>query len=209
MKVHSYWRSTTSYRVRIALNLKKVTYQTIPVDLTAGEQNSPEFNKINPGQAVPALVLDNGAVIPQSMAILEWLEETFPEPALLPDNPEARAKVRAAALGIASDVHPVNNLRVTAKLKSLGHGQEVIEDWMNDWMTRGFKAFLQLISDDAPFCFGDSPGLADICLIPQLYNAHRWGCDLASFSRLTEIETRCLALPAFDAARPENQPNAS
>ncbi|WP_146591875.1 maleylacetoacetate isomerase [Puniceibacterium confluentis] len=209
MKLYTYWRSTTSYRVRIALNLKGLAYEPVPVNLVAGAQTAPDYASLNPGQGVPTVVLEDDTVLTQSMAILDWLEETHPNPALLPTDTTLRAKVRAAALIIAADVHPVNNLRVVAKLKSMGHSQQEAVDWMNDWMQRGLTAFDQLIDPGTPFCFGDAPGLAEICLVPQLYNAHRWGCDLAPFSRLTEIETRCLATPAFDAARPENQPDAN
>ncbi|RYG90294.1 maleylacetoacetate isomerase [Loktanella sp. IMCC34160] len=209
MRLYSYWRSTTSYRVRIGLNLKGIVYQTVPVDLVAGHQNAPDYVALNPGQGVPTLVLEDGTVLTQSMAILDWLEDTHPAPALLPSDPVARARVRAAALTIACDIHPVNNLRVVGKLKSMGHGPDDTVAWMNDWMTRGFAAFEALIAPDTPFCFGDAPGLADLCLVPQLYNAHRWGCDLTPFKRLTDIEARCLALPAFDAARPETQPDAT
>lgn len=209
MRLYSYWRSTTSYRVRIALNLKGIVYQTVPVDLVAGAQTAPDYVALNPGQGVPALVTGDGTVLTQSMAILDWLEETHPAPALLPDDPVQRAQVRAAALTIACDIHPVNNLRVIRALKSMGHSQDETVSWMNDWMTRGFATFDALIAPDTPFCFGDRPGLADLCLVPQLYNAHRWGCDLSAFPRLTGIEARCLALPAFDAARPEAQPDAT
>ncbi|WP_341864224.1 maleylacetoacetate isomerase [Gymnodinialimonas sp. 57CJ19] len=209
MKLYTYWRSTTSYRVRVALNLKGIAYEAVPVDLVAGEQRAPDYAVLNPGQGVPTLVLNDGTVLTQSMAILDWLEETHPDPALLPGDAVARAQVRAAALTMATDVHPVNNLRVVGKLKSMGHSQDEAVDWMNDWMTRGFTALSRLIRDDTAFCFGDAPGLADLCLVPQLYNAHRWGCDLTPFARLTEIEARCLALPAFDRARPETQPDAS
>lgn len=209
MKLYTYWRSTTSYRVRIALNLKGIAYTSIPVDLVAGAQNAEDYIALNPGHGVPTLVLDNGTVLTQSMAILDWLDQTHHEPALLPQDPVEQANVRAAALTIATDVHPVNNLRVVGKLKAMDHSQEEAVAWMNDWMTRGFTAFESLIKANSSFCFGDTPGLADICLIPQLYNAHRWGCDLAPFERLTQIETRCLAHPAFDAARPENQADAN
>ena len=209
MKLYTYWRSTTSYRVRIALNLKGIAVTAIPVNLVAGEQNTTDYVTLNPGQGVPTLVLDDGTVLTQSMAILDWLEEAHPDPALLPREPITRAKVRAAALTIAADIHPVNNLRVISKLKLMGHTQDEAITWMNGWMTRGFIAFSRLIAQDGPFCFGDPPGLADLCLVPQLYNAHRWGCDLKPFARLTEIEARCLALPAFDAARPENQSDAT
>jgi len=209
MKLYTYWRSTTSYRVRIALNLKGLAYEAVPVDLVAGNQRSPEYTALNPGQGVPTLVLDEGTALTQSMAILDWLEESHPDPALLPADPLARARVRAAALTIATDTHPVNNLRVVGKLKALGHSQDEATEWMNDWMTRGFAVFAGLIKPDTAFCFGNAPGLADLCLVPQLYNAHRWGCDLSAFARLSEIETRCLALPAFAAARPETQPDAA
>ena len=207
MKLYTYWRSTTAYRVRIALALKGIDYEPVAVDLVAGKQHSPDYVELNPAHGVPTLVLDDGSVLTQSMAILEWLEESYPGPPMLPDHPSERARVRAAAAGIATDIHPVNNLRVVNQLKSLGHSQADTVQWMNSWMTRGFTAFQSLIDPGTPYCFGDAPGLADICLVPQLYNAHRWGCDLAPFSRLTEIEQRCLVLPAFAVTIPENQPD--
>lgn len=209
MKLCTYWRSTTSYRVRIALALKGIACEAVTVDLVSGAQNAPDHTALNPSQGVPVLILDDDTVLTQSMAMLDWLEETHPEPALLPRSALERARVRAAALVIATDIHPVNNLRVIEKLKSMGHGPDETVTWMNDWMARGFMAFTQLIAADTPFCFGRTPGLADLCLVPQLYNAHRWGCDLSPFPRLTEIEARCLAHPAFDEARPENQPDAT
>ncbi len=189
--------------------MKGIEYTSIPVNLVAGEQKADEYSKLNPVQGVPTLVTDEGRAMTQSMSILEWLEEAYPEPSILPVDPFDRAEVRAAAMVIAADVHPVNNLKVIGKLKTMGHSQEEAVQWMNDWMTRGFHAFSKLIRPDTPFCFGDEPGLADICLIPQLYNAHRWGCDLAPFERLTEIESRCLALDTFATARPEAQPDAT
>lgn len=208
MRLFTYWRSTTSYRVRVALNLKGLAYVPVPVNLVEGAQKAPEYVALNPGRGVPTLVLEDGTVLTQSMAILDWLEETYPAPALLPGDAIRRARVRAAALTIAADVHPVNNLRVVARLKAMGHGQDEAVDWMNQWMGQGLAAFAQLIDADTPFCFGDTPGLADLCLVAQLYNAHRWGCELSAFTRLTGIEARCLELAAFDAARPENQPDA-
>lgn len=209
MKLYSYWRSTTSYRVRIALNLKGLPFETAAVDLVAGAQKDPAYTALNPVAGVPTLLLEDGTALTQSMAILEWLEAAHPDPALVPADPVAAAHVRAAAMIVACDIHPVNNLKVGGKLKQMGHAQEDVVAWMNDWMTRGFTAFQTLLPDDTPFCFGNAPGLADLCLIPQLYNAHRWGCDLTDFARLIDIEARCLALPAFEAARPENQPDAS
>lgn len=208
MKLYGYWRSTTSYRVRIALALKGVDYTSAPVDLAAGAHHATDYLEVNPSAGVPALVLGDGTVLTQSMAILDWLEVVCPFPPLLPADPIAAAHVRAAALVIACDVHPVNNLRIGARLREMGHGQDDVVRWMNDWMTRGFSAYQALLPEGAAFSFGDAPSVADICLVPQLYNAHRWDCDLGPFPRLTEIEARCLELPAFDAARPENQPDA-
>jgi maleylacetoacetate isomerase len=209
MKLYTYWRSTTSYRVRIALNLKGIASEAVPINLVSGEQTSPYYAALNPSLGVPALVTGAGDVLTQSMAILEWLEECYPEPPMLPADPLARARVRAAAFAVATDIHPVNNLRVMAKLKAMGHSQQETVAWMNHWMTRGFQAFSRLIDHDSPYCFGNTPGLADICLVPQLYNAHRWGCDLTPFPRLIDIEIRCLTLRAFDAARPDAQPDAT
>lgn len=208
MRLYTYWRSTTSYRVRIALNLKGIAYEAVPVNLVAGEQNAPDYASINPGEGVPTLVLDDGTVLTQSMAILEFLEESHPSPPLLPRNPVMRARVRAAALAVATDIHPVNNLRVIARLKAMGHSQDDTVAWMALWMERGFAAIAQMIEPDAPFCFGEAPTMADICLVPQLYNAHRWGVDLSAFPRLVRIEERCLAHPAFDAAQPNRQPDS-
>lgn len=204
----SYWRSTTSYRVRIALNLKGMPYKTVPINLVDGEQRREPYLKVNPIGGVPSLVLENGAVLTQSMAIIDYLEEVYPTPPLLPDDPIAAAQLRAAALIIACDIHPVNNLKVGEMLKRMGHDQTEVVTWMGDWMTRGFAAFQALLPTDTTFCFGDTPSLADICLISQLYNAHRWNVNLNQFSRLTKIEEKCLQLAAFDAARPENQPDA-
>lgn len=206
MKLYSYWRSTTSYRVRIALNLKGIDYETLPVDLVAGEQHEQAYLAANPIGGVPTLILDDETVLTQSMAILDYLEAIYPDPHLLPDNPQAAAHVRAAAMVVACDIHPVNNLKVITKLKEMGHSADETVAWMKDWMDTGLQAYSALLPQDAPFSFGDEPSLADICLIPQLYNAHRWGTDLSALKRLTEIEQRCLQLSAFSDAAPENQP---
>lgn len=208
MKLYSYWRSTTSYRVRIALHLKGVAFDTVPVNLVTDEQARAEYAALNPQRAVPTLVTDEGLVLTQSLAIMDYLDAIAPDPGLLPGDAPLRARMLAAALVLASDVHPVNNLRVMKRLKDMGHSQQDCTDWMLHWMAEGLTAFQALIDPDTPFCFGDRPAFADICLIPQLYNAHRWGLDMASFTRLTDIEARCLALAPFDAARPENQPDA-
>ncbi|UWQ20131.1 maleylacetoacetate isomerase [Jannaschia sp. W003] len=210
LTLHAYWRSTTSYRVRAALELKGIAYRTRPVDLVAGAQHSPDYLDINPSAGVPALVLGDGTVLTQSLAILDWLEETHPAPPLLPENPLMRARVRAAAQVIALDVHPVNNLRVVSRLRS-EHGldADAALAWMRHWMAEGFRVYDALLpAHDGAFSFGDAPDLADLCLVAQLYNAHRWGVDLAAFPRLVRIEAAALRLPAFEAARPEAQPDA-
>lgn len=208
MKLYGYWRSTTSYRVRIALNLKGLSYETAPVDLLAGEQHEEAYLALNPIAGVPSLELEDGTILTQSMAILEYLEAVYPAPSLLANSAMETANIRAAANIIACDIHPVNNLKVISAIKKMGHTQDEVIKWMNDWMLRGLQAYQSLLPDDCDFSFGDKPTLGDICLIPQLYNAHRWGTDLSSLSRLTDIETRCLALPAFTAAQPHNQPDA-
>ncbi|MEM9350064.1 MAG: maleylacetoacetate isomerase [Pseudomonadota bacterium] len=209
MKLYSYWRSTTSYRVRIALAWKGVEYEYVAVNLLEGDQRSDAYASVNPIKGVPTLKLPGGRVLTQSMAILDYLEDVYPKPALLPFQPSARADVRAAAMVMATDVHPVNNLKVGQKLKSMGHSQEEVVAWMMHWMQEGLTAFQSLISPNAAYCFGDEVTWADICLVAQLYNAHRWGVDLTAFDRLAEIERRCLELPAFQAAHPDNQPDAS
>jgi len=211
MRLYSYWRSTAAYRVRIALNMKGLNYETVPVHLLedGGQQHAPDYVALNPSHLVPTLVLDDGTPLTQSLAICEYLDITNPEPPLLPSDPIERAHVKAAALVLAADVHPVNNLRVVQHLEArFGASREDSAEWMRHWTGKGFDALQQMVRDDTPFAFGDAPGFADICLVAQYYNARRWDLDLTPYARLTEIEQNCLALPAFDAARPENQPDA-
>jgi maleylacetoacetate isomerase/maleylpyruvate isomerase len=212
MKLYTYWRSTAAYRVRIALNLKGIAAEMVPVNLVAdgGQQHAPRYVALNPAHLVPTLVLDDGTPLTQSLAIIDYLEAVRPEPALLPADPVARAHVLAAAHVVAMDIHPVNNLRVVQHLgETFGATPEDKAAWMRHWMARGFDALQAMIRPDTPFAFGDAPGLADICLVAQMYNAHRWGLELAPFGRLCEIETRCAALPAFAEAAPEKQPDAA
>lgn len=209
MKLYSYWRSTTSYRVRAALNLKGVAYETVPVDLAAGEQRAPDYVKLNPGKGVPTLVLDDGTVLTQSMAILDYIDATWPEPALIPQDSFERARVLAVAHTIALDVHPVNNLRLIGQLKSrFGATAEQAQDWMCYWMAEGFAAVEAMVSDDSAFALGDAPNLADLCIVAQVYNARRWGLDLAPFPNLARIEANALSVPAIAAAHPDQQPDA-
>ncbi|MEL6617936.1 MAG: maleylacetoacetate isomerase [Pseudomonadota bacterium] len=208
MKLYSYWRSTTAYRVRIAMALKGVEASIVPVDLLADEQGGDDYARLNPSKGVPTLVTDDGTVLTQSLAIMDYLDAIAPEPPLLPGDAVQRAHVLAASLVVAVDIHPVNNLKVLNKLKEMGHSQDECIAWMHHWMAEGLTAFATLIDSDAPYCFGDAPGFADICLVAQLYNAHRWGVSLDPYPRLAQIETRCLAHPAFAAAHPDNQPDA-
>jgi len=213
LRLHTYWRSSAAYRVRIVLACKGLPYESVPRHLLrdGGEQRRPDYLALNPQGLVPALEHD-GFVVGQSLAICEYLEECFPEPPLLPASPRERAAVRAMALAVACDVHPLNNLRVQQYLRDgLGQDAAAVSTWVRHWMAEGFGALETLIgrhSLDGRHCFGESVTLADACLVPQVYNARRAGLELAPFPRLAEV-ARCLeALPAFAAARPEVQPDA-
>lgn len=211
MKLYSYWRSTAAYRVRIGLNLKGLSADMAPIHLMrdGGEQLKPAYRLINANAVVPALELDDGVVLTQSLAIIEYLEERYPTPPLLPSEIVARARVRAAAQLIACDIHPINNLRVVGYLKGrLGHSQDEAIAWMRHWMRQGLEAYDRTIDREGRFSFGDLPTLADLCLIPQLYNATRWGLDVTGLGRLQSISHACSELPAFQSAMPERQPDA-
>jgi maleylpyruvate isomerase len=210
MKLYTYYRSSAAYRVRIALNLKGLAYEAIPIHLTreGGRQHSAEFRAINPHGRVPALALDTGDVLTQSLAIIDYLDETHPKPALLPADPVRRAKVRAFAQVIACDIHPLNNLIALQYLRRvLKHEQSEIDAWYHHWITLGFEALEATIAPD-PYSFGSEVTLADICLVPQMYNARRLKVPLDKFPKLVAVDAACLKLGAFDRARPENQPDA-
>ena len=213
MKLYTFFRSSASYRVRIALNLKGLAHEQIPIHLRrgGGEQFSAAYKAINPQALVPALE-DGGRVLTQSLAIIEYLEERYPEPPLLPKDPADRATVRAMALVIACEVHPIQNLRVLNYLRSeLKQPETEANRWAQHWIALGFSALEQMVHA-APkrgkFCFGDSPTLADLCLVPQLSNARRFDCDLSPYPTLVQIDAHCATLPAFAKAAPENQPDA-
>ena len=207
--LHAYWRSGTSYRTRIALNLKGVAYQVRPVNLLAGEQSADGYLALDPQGLVPALEAD-GQVLIQSPAILEWLEETRPEPPLLPADPAERAMVRAMAALIGCDVHPLNNLRVLRALKrDLGASDARLAAWEARWIGDGFRALERLIGrHGAGFCYGERPSLADCYLIPQVYAAIRFGVDLEPYPLIRAIDRRAGELAAFAAAHPDRQPDA-
>ena len=213
MILHGYFRSSAAYRCRIACNLKGVSYDAVSVHLRrgGGEQKAPAYRTLNPQALVPALEID-GAVITQSLAIVEWLEETVPEPPLLPADAISRAQVRAFALAIACDIHPLQNLRVLDYLRTqLGHSQETLDAWCRRWIGEGLSACEALLAKtdrSGPFAFGARPSLADICLVPQLYSANRFGVDLSAMPRLVEIGHACDALSAFVTAHPSCQPDS-
>ncbi|RXH00254.1 maleylacetoacetate isomerase [Bradyrhizobium zhanjiangense] len=209
MKLHGYFRSSAAYRVRIALNLKSLGAEHLPHHLRKGEQCAPAYLAINPQGLVPALENDAGVVLTQSVAIIEWLDEMHPNPPLLPKDPLRRAKVRAFALAIACDTHPVQNLKVLARLRELGLAEEKVQEWAA-WVNReGLSACETLIRNEpGPFCFGDAPTLADLCLVPQLANARRFGVDVSAYPRLLTAEAAAKALGAFADAAPEKQPDA-
>ena len=211
MTLYSYFRSSAAYRVRIAFNLKGLSYDTVSIHLQkeGGMNRKPAYRAINPQMRVPALRLDSGELLTQSLAIIEWLEETHPEPPLLPKDPLRRAKIRAFALVLACDTHPVQNLKVLARLRELGLPEEAVTGWAA-WANReGLSACEELIAGEAgPFCFGAAPTLADLCLVPQLANARRFGVDLAAYPRLLRAEESAKNLKAFADAAPERQPDA-
>ena len=213
MKLYTFFRSSASYRVRIALNLKGLNYEQVPIHLRrgGGEQFSATYKAINPQALVPALE-DRGRTLTQSLAIMEYLEERYPKPPLLPTDPADRALVRSMALIIACEIHPIQNLRVLVHLKKdLQQSDNDLNLWAQHWIGLGLSALEQLVVSGpkrGKFCFGDTPTLADICLVPQLANARRFGCDLSVYPTLLRIETACNGLPAFANAAPEKQPDA-
>jgi maleylpyruvate isomerase len=205
--LHGYFRSTATYRVRIALNLKGIAYADAIHHLRKGEQRTADYLALNPQGLVPALEME-GTVLTQSLAICEYLDETVGGPKLLPDDPVRRAKVRAAAQLIACDIHPIQNLRVLDRLRALGLAKEEVADWARQVIDEGLEALDRLLADEqGPYCFGDQVTLADICLVPQLVNARRFGVDLR-WPRLEVVERTCLTLDAFSRAAPQNQPDA-
>jgi maleylpyruvate isomerase len=209
MRPYGYCRSTAAWRVRIALNLKGVRAEYQACHLRRGEQRAPDYLALNPQGLVPTLQLDEATRLTQSLAICEWLEETHPAPPLLPGDALARAKIRAFALTIACDVHPVQNLKVLTRLRSFSLPEDEVTGWARWVIAEGLGACEALIPQaPGPFCFGDAPTLADICLVPQLYNARRFGADLSALPRLLEAEAAAAALPAFADAAPERQPDA-
>ena len=210
MKLYTYFRSSAAYRVRIALNLKGLPYEMVAVHLTkdGGQQHKPEFHAVNPQERVPALELSSGGVLTQPLAIVEYLDDIEPNPPFLPADALARAKVRAIAQIVACDIHPLNNLIALQYLKrTLKHEQAEIDAWYHHWVIEGFKAIEAMIGP-GPYACGAHVTLADICLVPQVFNARRLKVPLDAFPKIVAADAACLKLAAFDKARPENQPDA-
>lgn len=208
MQLYSYFRSTASYRVRIALGLKNLSYDTVPIHLPRAEQRSESFRAVNPQRRMPALKLDDGTVLIQSLAIIDYLDETYPEPPFLPADAKLRARVRAVAHIVSMDIHPLGNSGPRNYLmRTLGIDEAAAKAWTGQWMVEGFAAIEPLLGED-PYAFGAAPTLADICLVPQVSNARRFGVDLAPFPRLAAADAAARRHPAFAGAAPERQPDA-
>jgi maleylacetoacetate isomerase/maleylpyruvate isomerase len=211
MKLHTYFRSSAAFRVRIALNLKGLAYGTAFVHLAKGEHRAPAYGAVNPQGLLPTLE-DGGKLLTQSLAIIEYLEETRPLPPLLPKDPLARARVRSLSMLIACEIHPMNNLRVLQHLKrALGQSEEQINAWYRHWIADGlarFEADLTRGGGTGRFCHGDAPGMADCCLVPQVFNAQRYKCDTAPYPATMRVFAECMKIEAFDRAQPSKQPDA-
>jgi maleylacetoacetate isomerase len=209
MRLYDYWRSSAAYRVRIALNFKGLSYEQVPVDLRAGAQRAPDFLAINPQGLVPVLE-DEGVRLTQSLPILNYLEERYPEPALLPKDATGRATSRGIAVAIACEIHPLNNLRVLQYLeRELGLSEAQRLAWYHHWIGEGLGAIETMLARSAgDFCVGDEPSLADLCLVPQVYNARRYRCDLEPYPTIRRIDERCREIEGFAKAAPERQPDA-
>jgi maleylacetoacetate isomerase len=210
VKLYSYFRSSAAFRVRIALNLKGLAYETIPIHLTkdGGKHKTAAYRVVNPQMRVPALTLPSGEVLVQSLAIIDYLDDAYPTPPLLPTNPIERAHIRAVAQIIACDIHPLNNTAALQYLKrDLGHDQAAIDSWYTSWVMAGFEAVEAMIAP-GPYAFGSKVSVADLCLVPQIFNARRFNIALDRFPKIAAADAACAKLPAFDKARPENQPDA-
>lgn len=208
MKLYSFFNSSASYRVRIAMALKGIDYETVGVNIRIGQQNELKYRRLNPVGLVPALITDDGESLGQSLAIIDWLDRHFPQTPLLPNNDPARMRILEIVYAISCDIHPINNMRVLRYLTDeLGVSEKAKQRWYAHWVHQGLSAVEQLLrqSPAGQFCVGDAPTLADCCLVPQWANALRMGCDLSGYPRCKAVYESCSALPAFVAAAPENQ----
>lgn len=216
MKLYTFFRSSTSFRTRIALNLKGLDYEAVPVNIRIGEQHGEDYIALNPGHGVPTLIEDDGTVRVQTPAILEWLDETYAEPPFLPADPDGRYRVRALAAAVGADMHQLNNSRTLAYLADpLGHDEDTVAEWFNHWITLGLNQIETMLAGGrlaggaaGRFCHGDSVTLADIYLVPQAFNARRFGLTHDAWPTIARIFETCMALDAFERAAPGNQPDA-
>ena len=208
MKLYSFFRSSAAYRARIALSLKGIPYETAAIHLTRGDQRSSGYREVNPQGRVPALELDDGTVITQSLAIIDYLEVTHPEPPLYPRDPVMRARALAVALTVTADIHGVASMLAVAYLRDrLGQDEKATSGWLAHWYAEGFRAVEKLIKGNA-YCFGNAPTVADVCLVPQVFNARRFNLDLSAFPKIVAVDAHLTALPAFAKAHPSVQPDA-
>ena len=212
MKLYTFFRGSSPFRVRIALNLKGLAYESSSVHLAKGEQRQPAYSAVNPQSLVPALVLDDGHVLTQSLAIIEYLDETYPKPRLIPADPLGRARVRALSLIVACEIHPLNNARTLAHLrKGMKQTEDEVNAWYRHWVADGLakvESSLTHFAGTGKFCHGDAPTMADCCLVPQVFNAKRFECDTQPYPTVMRVFDECMKLEAFDRAQPGKQPDA-
>jgi maleylacetoacetate isomerase/maleylpyruvate isomerase len=209
VKLYTYFRSSAAFRVRIALNVKDLRYESLFVHLAKGEHRRPEYAKVNPQGLLPTLELDDGIRLNQSLAIIEYLEDKHPRPPLLPSDAVGKARVRGLAALVACEIHPLNNLRVLQHLKrSLGQSEEQVNAWYRHWIADGLAKLEAQLDPKAKFAYGDAPTMADCCLVPQIFNAKRYDCDLAPYPTTMRVFEQCMRLEAFDRAQPAKQPDA-
>lgn len=209
MKLYTYFRSSAAFRVRIALNVKDLRYESLFVHLAKGEHRGPEYAKVNPQGLLPTLELDDGIRLNQSLAIIEYLEDKYPRPPLLPSDAVGKARVRGLAALVACEIHPLNNLRVLQHLKrSLGQSEEQVNAWYRHWIADGLAKLEAQLDPKAKFAYGDAPTMADCCLVPQIFNAKRYDCNLAPYPTTMRVFEQCMRLEAFDRAQPAKQPDA-